>query len=139
MHPMYARLLKNSVLAPDQNENGCWLWIGQFGNSQYGRFPYRVTINTVDEWGQPVQVKKVRHKLAHREMELHCRQTDVQRDADMAADDWLLASVVEQVKMDPDEHTIEHLCACRRCINPDHWIVVTRAENTSLMRKRVCK
>lgn len=136
---MMQRLLKNSVKPDDQNENGCWLWTGQCGNSGYGRFPYRITVDTVNEWGEPVQLKKVRHKSAHREMELHCRQTDVQREADLVADEWLLAVAVETVSMDPDEHTIEHLCCCRRCINPDHWIIVTRAENTSLMWQRVSK
>lgn len=139
MTPMMQRLLKNSVKPDDQNENGCWLWTGTLNNASYGRFPYRVAVDAVNEWGEPVQLKKVRHKFAHREMELHCRQVDAQRDADMSADAWLLAVAVATIEMDPDEQTIEHLCACRRCINPDHWIVVTRAENTALMQQRVRK
>ena len=132
---MVQRLLKNSVKPDDQNENGCWLWTGQLNRNGYGRFPYRA--KDVNEWGEPVT--KIRHKSAHREMELHCRQTDVQREADLVADEWLLAVAVETVEMDRDTETIEHLCCCRHCINPDHWIIVTRAENTSLMRKRIGK
>lgn len=31
----------------------------------------------------------------------------------------------------PDEQTVEHLCCNRLCINPDHFILLTRAENSS--------
>jgi hypothetical protein len=136
---LYQRLVANSVKPDDQTENGCWIWTGALNNSGYGRYPYRTTIDTVDEWGQPVRLKKVRHRLAHRVMEQLQRRNVAQLAADLAAEEWLLGAAVELADMDPDTETIEHLCACRRCICPDHWIVVTRAENTALMRKRIGK
>lgn len=30
----------------------------------------------------------------------------------------------------PEDMTIDHLCNVKRCVNPDHLEVVTRAENT---------
>jgi len=125
---LFTRLVRNSIKPDDQNENGCWLWTGTLNNANYGRFPYRLTL--------PNGLKKVRHKSAHRSMEQEVRDQAAQLDADMAAEDWLLAAVTAADALDPDTETIEHLCVCRRCINPDHWIVVTRAENTALMQQR---
>lgn len=34
------------------------------------------------------------------------------------------------------DDTIDHECCFRRCINPDHWNVVTRAQNTRNMTVR---
>jgi hypothetical protein len=42
---------------------------------------------------------------------------------------------VPQVVLDSDE-TIDHLCWFTGCINPDHWNVETRAENSRKMRAR---
>jgi hypothetical protein len=136
MSGMLTRLLKNSEPAPEQNENGCWIWTGSQNNAQYGRYPYRVVVDTVDEWGEPVRVNKVRHQLAHRAMVMVQRQQDEQLAADLAADGLFLGPPVPVRQMDPDEETVEHLCACRQCINPDHMIVVTRAKKRSLMQER---
>ena len=39
-------------------------------------------------------------------------------------------------ELHPDDETVEHLCACTSCINPDHLVLMTRAANTSAMRRR---
>lgn len=39
-------------------------------------------------------------------------------------------------QLDPDLETVEHLCECTSCINPDHFILLPRAENTRLMNDR---
>lgn len=36
----------------------------------------------------------------------------------------------------PDDETVEHLCACTGCVNPDHLTLLTRAENTAEMQRR---
>lgn len=36
----------------------------------------------------------------------------------------------------PDNETIEHLCTTTGCINPDHFGLMTRAENTSAAARR---
>ena len=40
-------------------------------------------------------------------------------------------------ELHPDDETVEHLCACTSCVNPDHLVLLTRAENTAAMRRRV--
>ncbi len=42
-----------------------------------------------------------------------------------------MEKVFRDAPLDPDMHTIEHLCRTPMCINPDHWILLTRAENTA--------
>ncbi len=38
--------------------------------------------------------------------------------------------------LDPNDETVEHLCLATSCINPDHTILLTRAENTADMQRR---
>ncbi len=42
-----------------------------------------------------------------------------------------MEKVFNDTPLDPDAHTIEHLCRTPLCINPDHWILLTRAENAA--------
>ena len=44
--------------------------------------------------------------------------------------------VAGKESLHPDEETIEHLCGNTRCINPDHWILLTRAKNTAEARAK---
>jgi hypothetical protein len=36
----------------------------------------------------------------------------------------------------PENETIDHLCANALCINPDHWLLVTRGANSKLSQER---
>lgn len=47
-----------------------------------------------------------------------------------------MEEVFREDSLHPDLETIEHLCATTGCVNPDHWVTMTRAENTAAMRKR---
>lgn len=42
-----------------------------------------------------------------------------------------MAEIVFDRKLDPENETIEHLCAVKHCINPDHFALLTRAENSA--------
>jgi hypothetical protein len=48
----------------------------------------------------------------------------------------LMAEIVLDRRLDPDEETVEHLCTVHRCINPNHFDYVTRAENAALRWSR---
>ncbi len=126
---VYARLLANSAKPDDQNECGCWEWQGHLSTRGYGAMSKRVP-------GR----RTPRKALAHREMEQHFRDLEAEREFDLAQPgDWWSTPLVMGIKappMDPEE-TTEHLCYRHRCCNPDHWIHVTRAQNSALMRKRV--
>jgi hypothetical protein len=65
--------------------------------------------------------KRVDGKLvtvaAHREMENECRR------------------MLEKMLLSEGE-TLDHLCTETLCINPDHWQVVTLAENSKLSQQR---
>lgn len=103
---MFERLVANSVKPEDQNENGCWLWVGPVDHK---RVPYGQVSKRVD--GKHVNVK------AHREMENQCRCGD------------------DDVPLLPTE-TIDHLCGVSLCINPDHWRIETRERNSQLAQER---
>jgi hypothetical protein len=69
-------------------------------------------------------------------MEQLFRTAAAQRAADDAIPDpFTLAATVTPVVLTYDE-TIDHQCWCQSCACPDHWVVVTRAKNTSNMRTR---
>lgn len=129
---LFERLVANSSGPPEgQNENGCWLWSGNTDSKGYGRLALRMPGRK-----NPTGVR------AHRAMEQHLRAQDALREADFAAQDPfgplhddgdLLAD------MDPDEETIEHLCGNEGCVNPDHWVTLTRAMNTIAMYERRAK
>lgn len=38
--------------------------------------------------------------------------------------------------LDPETQTIEHRCGNTLCINPDHWTLETRVENSKLSQQR---
>ena len=73
-------------------------------------------------------------------MEQIMRDNAAQLAADLAEPDpWKLGPTVKSDTLHPDDETIDHHCCYRRCINPDHWQVVTRAQNTAIMRARLTK
>jgi hypothetical protein len=115
-----------------QNECGCWSWIGSIGTRGYGQIAIRVPDR-----------RTPRTFLSHRALEQALRDQAAEREFDLAQPgDWWDTPLVMGIKappMHPHEETIEHLCAHRSCNNPDHWITVTRAENSALMRKRVTR
>jgi len=105
-HTMFQRLVANSEKPEDQNENGCWVWTGRTCGK---RWPYGRVNKRVD--GKLVTV------AAHREMENECRR------------------MLEKMLLSEGE-TLDHLCTETLCINPDHWQVVTLAENSKLSQQR---
>ncbi len=93
---LYERLVANCAPAPDQNENGCWLWTGSTNRPGPSGYP-RLNVYACG-------TRKT--TAAHR----------------------LMAELVAEQPI-PEDHEVDHLCNVRRCINPDHLEVVTRAEN----------
>lgn len=47
-----------------------------------------------------------------------------------------MAEIVLGRKLDPHHETIEHLCEIPWCINPWHFAIATRSENTKDARAR---
>lgn len=126
---LFERLLANSDGPPeDQLEGtGCWPWTGNLSNWNYGTYQARVN-------GRP------RKQYAHRSVEQIMRDNAAQLAADLAEPDpWKLGPTVKSATLHPDDETIDHRCCYRRCISPDHWDVVTRAQNTAIMRARLTK
>lgn len=105
-----------------ENEQACWEWNGNITGSGYGSFQVRVP-------GKPTP----RKRYAHREIEHVLRGSN---EFDLDDDPLGPILVVERPRLDPDDETIEHQCGNRRCCNPDHWIIVSRAKNTSLAWER---
>ena len=127
---LYERLVANSAIPTAQNECGCWEWKGTLNTANYGTFSRRVP-------GK----RTPKTCLAHREMEQLLRDQAAEREFDLAQPgNWWATSLVMGIKAEPlhpHDETTEHVCYLRRCTNPDHWVHVTRAENSALMRKRV--
>jgi hypothetical protein len=70
-------------------------------------------------------------------METEMRLSAARNAADDAAPLWgPLRDEVTVKESHPDDETLDHGCWNRGCINPDHWSVVTRAENTQEMNDR---
>lgn len=106
---LFERLVANSYVPEDQNENGCWIWTGGTvpPKNEYGRLSVRVP-------GR----KTPKSVYAHRAMEIEVRRF-MEDKTELGYDD-----------------TIDHRCLNTLCVNPDHWLVVTRAENTRLANER---
>lgn len=118
---MYERLIANSEKPDDQNENGCWLWTGATHHCGYGRLAKRC-----EHKPHPVMA------LAHREMEHQLRGAN-----EFDLDDDPLGPIIWIPRPDLEtDETLDHLCFTEGCINPDHWEVVSRAENSSRMQGR---
>jgi hypothetical protein len=118
---MSARLLANSNgPAEDQNENGCWLWARQLQNTGYG-------VLAVHRTG-----KSPAKRYAHRVMAQTVRDLDAQLAADDALPGLLCAGPVTARPLHPDHETIDHLCRKHSCVNPDHQVLLTRAENSRM-------
>jgi hypothetical protein len=116
---IFARLVANSTTVAGQADTGCWKWTGNKHPRGYGRLAVRRP-------GRPKPIKL----LAHRVMEQQLRINAAQFAADDAMPGLLLAPTVPAVELDADDETLDHLCYCTGCINPDHWEPVSRAENT---------
>lgn len=48
----------------------------------------------------------------------------------------LMKEIMEGRLLHPDDETVEHQCGVTSCINPDHTILLTRAENSAEMQRR---
>jgi hypothetical protein len=48
----------------------------------------------------------------------------------------VMEEVLTDRKLDPETETIDHLCGSTLCINPDHWLLVTRVVNSKLSQQR---
>lgn len=124
---LYERLVANSRLAEGQNENGCWEWTGPTSRG-YGRMAVR-------QPGKP----NPQGVLAHREMLKLARDMEAQLASDDAQiGDWwdTVLPPVTAALLGTNEHTVDHRCCCQRCVNPDHFEVVTRVENSQRMQER---
>lgn len=101
---LFLRLIANSVKPDDQNENGCWIWVGRTDGKRGG------------EYGRMNVRRDGKHKTVqpHREME-----------------ELLIGR-----KLCPETETIDHLCTNTLCINPDHWVLVTRVVNSQRSQQR---
>lgn len=117
---LWERLM--AQIGEPENEQACWPWEGNVTNAGYGSLQVRVPGKATP-----------RKRYAHREIEHVLRDAN---EFDLDDDPFGPILVVERPRMHPDDETIEHMCANRRCGNPDHWIVVTRARNTQLMNER---
>lgn len=106
---LFERLVANSEKPVEQNENGCWLWTGNTDSKGYARLTLR---------------------LPGRRNPTGMRASRLMEGIFRADDDELVAV------FDPDLETIEHLCAKTGCINPDHWVLIPRGDNTAAMRER---
>lgn len=113
----YERLVANT--AEPENDQACWLWTGGLSNSNYGRFSKREGARMVKPF-------------AHREM---FKQFIPDIELDLDDDPFGPIVVLPGEELGYDD-TIEHLCFNKRCINPDHHIVLSRAENTARMQAR---
>lgn len=85
-------------------ETGCWVWLGAVDKDGYGYICIRVKVKR----GREV-VSQPRGHRAHR----------------------VAYEELKGVKLAEDD-TLDHRCLNRRCINPGHMTVVTRAWNTRL-------
>jgi hypothetical protein len=122
---LFSRLVANSSKPDDQNEDGCWQWSGMVDKDGYGRLSMRIK-------GKPHPTGM----RAHRVMEQTLRDNTAQFAADDAVPGLFLAPKIASVPMCPDEETLDHLCWCTGCTNPDHWVVATRAANAKEARSR---
>lgn len=104
---LFLRLIANSVKPDDQNENGCWLWTGRTDGKRGG-----------GEYGRMNKRVDGKHKTVqpHREME-----------------ELLIG---RKLCPETETETIDHLCKNTLCINPDHWQLVTRVDNSALSQQR---
>jgi hypothetical protein len=123
---LFQRLIANT--AEPENERACWVWTGNTDGKGYGRLSLRLPGRS-----SPTGMR------AHRVMEGIFRAGQRVLQADDAIDDPFAPLHEEHAmfdEMDPDEETIEHLCATPGCIHPDHWILLTRGQNTIAMHER---
>lgn len=109
---MFTRLLANSE--EPESSTGCWLWSSFTDPKGYGKLNMRID-------GKHVKA------YAHREME-HSMRGDIEIHLD-DEDPFGPIIVIPAARMSYDE-TIDHLCWNTQCINPDHFEVVTRSENS---------
>jgi hypothetical protein len=114
---VYERIVANT--AEPENDQACWPWTGGLNNANYGRLSRREGDRMVKD-------------LAHREM-FKAFIPDIELALD---DDPFGPFVVLPGEELTYNDTIEHLCFNRRCCNPDHHVVLSRAENTSSMQAR---
>lgn len=123
---LFARLVAQTTIPDDQMEStGCWVATGKTDRSGY-------VFITKREPGRPSPV----NRRGHREMQEFLRGVN---EFDLDDDPLGPILVVERPALDRDEQTIEHHCYNAACWNPDHHTLLTRAENTSQMRRRNMK
>lgn len=120
---LFERLLANSTTP--EAANGCWEWVGSRSTSSYGTVSMR-------EPGR----RTPRSVFAHRAMEQALRDAEAQRASDDAQPAWGPLPTVVAPPLCPESETLDHLCCFKRCVCPDHWQPVSRAENSSRMQAR---
>lgn len=117
---MLHRLIANTE--EPQNDQACWVWTGGCCTRGYGKLNKRVD-------GRHVTIR------AHREMQQQVDGEFIEVHLD-DEDPFGPIVLLPAPPLHPDEQTIDHLCWNTQCINPDHFEVVTRVENSVRMRAR---
>jgi len=83
-------------VAEPENEQSCWLWLSNTDAKGYARLTLRLPSRK-----NPTAVRVTRLV----EGIFRARARDAEDLFDV---------------LDPDEETIQHLCTCTSCVNPDH-------------------
>lgn len=113
------RLIANTE--EPQSSTGCWPWAGRCEPKGYGRLNARID-------GKHTKL------YAHREMMHQVEGEFIEIHLD-AEDPFGPIILIPAARRGYDE-TLDHLCWGPSCCNPDHFEVVTRAENSSRKKAR---
>jgi hypothetical protein len=116
---MFTRLLANST--EPESLTACWNWEGRLHGKGYGRLNARRD-------GRHVTV------YAHREMHRVVEGEFIEIHLD--DEDPFGPILLIPVAPPHYDETIDHLCWNTQCINPDHFEVVSRSENSARKEAR---
>lgn len=111
---LFTRLVANTH--EPETDRGCWLWSGRTDRKGYGFVNMRVEDRA--------------HVVPHRAARVMEELVRGHNEFDLDDDPLGPIFFVPRPKLDPDAETIGHLCYTPGCINPDHWQLETRVENT---------
>ena len=117
---------------PEHADDPCWVWTGACDSSGYAAVKMRGTL---------VQVHRYTHERMVGPIELPC---DTCRGRFGGESGYVYTATMESIPcsrcastgLDPDP-TVDHLCqGHRNCINPTHFEIVSRSENSRRANER---